>query len=269
MLIHPHCLFSAESTEDLALDHYRAALYEHGIVNLRLNFVDRTADVLKKIVEHIGYVSAHDEQGKMQWDVKYDSNADPETAARSLTTREFPLHTDASFEEPPPRYVGLFVVQEDSLGGGQTQLLDIRKLLPLLSSTARVVLQESQFRFRVPAEFRRERPFIEGPILSLAGDGEVTIRYRHEVLDLEHADQAQIDAISELDGLINLPEFVDQIFLQTGTVLLLDNGRFLHARTVVKDKMRHLVRMRFQMPLRASSGVHTSLPEVTEVSEAL
>ncbi|MFA7335280.1 MAG: TauD/TfdA family dioxygenase [Candidatus Obscuribacterales bacterium] len=269
MLIHPHCLFSAESTEGLALDHYRAALYEHGIVNLRLNFVDRTAAALKKIVEHIGYVSAHDEQGKMQWDVKYDSNVDPETAARSLTTREFPLHTDASFEEPPPRYVGLFVVQEDSLGGGQTQLLDVRKILPLLSSTARVVLQESQFRFRVPAEFRRERPFIEGPILSLAGDGEVTIRYRHEVLDLEHADQAQIDAISELDGLINLPEFVDQIFLQTGTVLLFDNGRFLHARTVVKDKMRHLVRMRFQMPLRASTGDHTSLPEVTEVSEAL
>lgn len=264
MLIHPQCMFSAESTEGLALDHYRAALYEHGIVNLRLNFVDRSAAALKKIVQHIGYASAHDEQGKMQWDVKYDCNVDSETAARSLTTREFPLHTDASFEEPPPRYVGLFVVQEDSLGGGQTQLLDIRKVLPLLSSTARVVLQERQFKFWVPAEFRRERPFIEGPILSLAADGEVTIRYRHEVLDLEHADQAQIAAISELEGLINLPELVDQIFLQTGTVLLFDNGRFLHARTVVKDKMRHLVRMRFQMRPQPSIGDSTSLSKVSE-----
>ena len=256
MLIHPQCLFSAESTEGLALDHYRAALQAHGLVILRLNFVDRTAAVLKRIVEHIGYVSAHDERGAMQWDVKYDSNVDPETGARSLTTREFPLHTDASFEEPPPRYVGLFVVQEDIFGGGQTQLLDIRKILPLLSSTARGVLQESQFKFRVPVEFVKEQLFIEGPILSLAADGEVTIRYRHEVLDLEHADHAQIAAIAELERLVNNPDFVDQIFLQTGTVLLLDNGRFLHARTVVKDKMRHLVRMRFQMRRQSTMGVH-------------
>jgi len=33
--------------------------------------------------------------------------------------------------------------------------------------------------------------------------------------------------------------------LRSGMILLLDNARFLHARTEVRDPERHLLRMRF------------------------
>jgi hypothetical protein len=73
--------------------------------------------------------------------------------ARSHTADEFPLHTDCSFEEPPPRYITLFVMREDENQGGYSTFVDTQLLMKYLSRKALATLHSSIFTVRVPPEF--------------------------------------------------------------------------------------------------------------------
>jgi len=48
--------------------------------------------------------------------------------ARSKTLEEFEPHTDASFEKFPPRFVSLYIVQEDECGGGIFSILKLNEI---------------------------------------------------------------------------------------------------------------------------------------------
>jgi uncharacterized protein with von Willebrand factor type A (vWA) domain len=52
-------------------------------------------------------------------------------------------------------------------------------------------------------------------------------------------------AIAELDTLLASPALTLTTLLPTGSLLLLDNSRWFHARTAVLDSHRHLKRIRF------------------------
>jgi hypothetical protein len=236
------CLFKLKTRSDLDFDAYAAALFDAGIILLELGFDNSDASIMKTIVENLGSIDTHDSQGTTIWDVKYDGNVVRDKRTRSLTTKEFPIHTDASFEEPPPKYVALYVVAEDSLGGGITQLIDGRHILQYLTREAISVLQTKAFKFKVPQEFIKNHDYIEASILDLEGN----FRYRQEVLILDDCSPEELQAIHELELLLANKSLMKSIFLKTGTIIIFDNGRFLHGRTKVRDKNRHLKRLRFQ-----------------------
>lgn len=242
LILPASCLFQIDTKNDIDFDAYASALFEAGIILLDLGFDNPDASIMTTIVEHLGTIDTHDGKGMVIWDVKYDANVDQDKGTRSLTTKKFPIHTDASFEEPPPQYVALYVVAEDSLGGGITQLIDGRQILQHLSREAISVLQTKAFKFRVPQEFIKNKAYIEASILN----GEGNFRYRQEVLILDDCTPQELQAIGELELLLANKSLIKSIFLKTGTIIIFDNGRFLHGRTKVRDKNRHLKRLRFQ-----------------------
>lgn len=248
LLLPSSCFFKLNTKNDIDFDAYAAALFGSGIILLELGFDNPDASIMKTIVENLGSINTHDGKETAIWDVKYDGSVDQDKGTRSLTTKKFPIHTDASFEESPPQYVALYVVAEDSLGGGINQLIDGRQVLQYLSREAISVLQTKAFKFKVPQEFIKNHDYIEASILDLEGN----FRYRQEILILDDCSPEELQAIGELELLLANKSLMKSIFLKTGTIIIFDNGRFLHGRTKVRDKQRHLKRMRFQAKPRES-----------------
>lgn len=183
---------------------------------------------LDSLVGGWGSLQGHDASGQLVWDVRVD----PGGQARSQGMDEFSLHTDASFEDPPPRYVGLLVIRRDALGGGQSQWVSTSEVLARVSEECRASLRQARS-LRVPAEFCKGVSHVWGPLLC----GADLMRYRREVVDSD---------VSEFSlALQGARESAD---LAEGTLLLLDNWRFLHGRTTILDPLRHLLRVRFFGP---------------------
>ena len=203
--------------------------------------------MLNQLVAGWGLPHLHDAAGRQIWNVRRQ----PQGRARSQGLDEFRLHTDASFEDPPPRYVALFVVTADARGGGCSLWVSAAEVLARLSSDSRLTLQED-FRLRVPEEFYKDRTFCMGP-LHCPPD---LIRYRGEVVVAQpHQQQALADLELALQGSTH------SLWLPAGSLLLLDNWRFFHGRTPVLDPQRHLLRMRFFGPhVPPAFGVARLLP---------
>ncbi len=217
-------------------------LDHHAMVMVELGFLDRQGIVFQSLVNRIGEAEEHDSYGLKVWDIKYDERLDQNKVARSLTMREFPMHTDAAFDEPPPKYVGLYAIQEDRLGGGISHILDGHKILARLSGQSRHILLNQKFVLRVPEEFRKGSSTVEIEIL----DFNWNFRYRRELIIDEACTQEQLIALEELEKLIYGSKSQESFLLRSGSMILFDNGRFLHARSQVRDRERHLLRMRFQ-----------------------
>ena len=183
---------------------------------------------LQELVGGWGHLHGHDAAGRLVWDVRVD----PSGQARSQGMDEFSLHTDASFEDPPPRYVGLLVIRRDALGGGQSQWVSTAEVLSRVSLKCQAFLRIVRS-LRVPDEFAKGVDRVWGPLLC----GQDFMRYRREVVE---ADVPEFSlALQGPRSALDLPE---------GTLLLLDNWRFLHGRTAILDASRHLLRVRFFGP---------------------
>ncbi|MBX3171129.1 MAG: DUF309 domain-containing protein [Candidatus Eremiobacteraeota bacterium] len=183
---------------------------------------------LTSLVEGWGSLHGHDAAGRLVWDVRVE----PGGQARSQRMDEFSLHTDASFEDPPPRYVGLLVIRRDALGGGQSQWVSCAEVLGRVSARCRADLRKLRW-LRVPAEFCKGEERVRGPLLC----GQDLMRYRREVLDSD---------IPEFSAALQGER--TSLDLAEGTLLLLDNWRFFHGRTAILDNSRHLLRVRFFGP---------------------
>lgn len=184
--------------------------------------------LLTSLIGGWGSLQGHDASGRVVWDVRVD----PEGQARSQGMDEFSLHTDASFEDPPPRYVGLLVIRRDALGGGQSQWVSSEEVLGRVSAECRANLRKVRS-LRVPAEFCKGVGRVWGPLLC----GADLMRYRREVLE---ADVPEFSLALQGERV--------SLDLAEGTLLLLDNWRFLHGRTTILDPARHLLRVRFFGP---------------------
>jgi alpha-ketoglutarate-dependent taurine dioxygenase len=169
------------------------------------------------------------------WDVM--PRADVKNFVRSHGIDEFPLHTDASYEANPPKYVGLFVVKEDSKGGGLTLVSDSSKILTQLSHRSLIALN-SELRIRVPPEYQKSGVEIEVPLI-----WNKKIRYRRELLIEPNEDV--LHALDEFEFLAK--RFQQKIMLRENSLLIFDNHRLLHGRTRVLDKQRHLKRIKFNV----------------------
>lgn len=186
--------------------------------------------------------AAHNAAGDMLWNVKAQSEAAP-GVPRSHTADEFVWHTDASFEEPPPRYFMLQVLHGDRYDGGHQNFMRLDLLLRLLDDSDRKTLADTPFPWRVPLEFQKDSQQAELPVLFHDEAGNDCIRYRSECMS-DDLELPQRIALSSLGWAIGVAPSIQHV-PQAGELLLVDNWRALHARDAIKDSDRHLQRVRF------------------------
>ena len=187
------------------------------------------------------------------WDVRPQSISTASVhQARSETMNQFPWHTDCSYEGSPPRYFALQVLQPDQCGGGTLSVLDSTRLVSLLSSSARTALAEPEFRIAVPPEFLKDekRTHITGPVL-LADENQkqAQLRFRSDIIAplTRRADAAfqELQWVLGSGGARSEVMNLTPEMLPRGSIVVMDNRRWLHARNHVRDPHRHLRRVRW------------------------
>ncbi|XWX00325.1 hypothetical protein V2A60_008345 [Cordyceps javanica] len=247
------------------------ALERSGMARIKLAFPDPSSRFLEELVcsfhAHHGHrlPITHSASRGWFWDVRpSDGTVIPlQTAhhrARSETMADFPWHTDCSYEGAPPRFFGLHVLQHDRYGGGTLSAMNIERLGAALSPEARRALRRDEFVITIPPEFIKDpsKTSIVGNIMAGGGGGDETgsvmMRYRRDLL--EPTTTAAARALRELDMLLdgstgggNLAA-TSTVHLkasdcQAGTIILMDNRRWLHARNHIRDPERHLRRIRW------------------------
>lgn len=254
-----------------AIRQIHKTLHQSGILLLRLKFDDPKSDYLLNMIQAL--VKHHDHMAPLShsakcgyfWDVKPEpaKNSIP-FLARSQTQHEFPWHTDCSYAKDPPRFFGLHVLQADRCGGGTLSVLHLTKVLQKLGKETVTALCASEYEIVVPPEFADGIDSIVGPVLTNAAlkffdeDADLgtielapRIRYRSDILKAltKRAAKALVELTEVLararDETSDMCLHLDPSLLPNGTIVLLDNGRWLHARNQVKDSERHLRRIRW------------------------
>ncbi|KAL7929960.1 Clavaminate synthase-like protein [Trichoderma chlorosporum] len=236
-------------------------LRQRGILKVSLGFADNKSRYLEQLL-----VSLHRNHGHQLpiahsatrgwfWDV-LPSSTNFQTAncqARSETMEDFPWHTDCSYEDPPPRYFALQVLQPDRCGGGTLSVMNVERLSQLLSPAARESLAKPEFLIRTPPEFIKDpgHQHIVGSILLPDDEGRLsTMRFREDLLTplseraaaaLEELKQALQGAEAKYRSTLHLTPKI----LPERSIILMDNRRWLHARNHVRDPERHLRRVRW------------------------
>ncbi|CAG7972640.1 unnamed protein product [Penicillium salamii] len=245
-------------------------LQSHGLLKINLKFADESSSYLTQLISALstshghGVPITHSSSRGWFWEVRPQSTAasasasastsksetsPPQNApARSETSESFPWHTDCSYEEIPPRFFALQVLHADACGGGTLSVMELSRLLPLLSATARKYLSRAEYRIVVPPEFikKDDQRSIVGSLLTNPGDG---LRFREDIITPLTPSAGQ--AFEELKSMLRSPEAKSSTIplspevLPNGSIVLVENRRWLHARNEVRDPMRHLRRVRW------------------------
>lgn len=257
-----------QSTDGAHVQRVHSTLRKDGILLLTLDFPDPESKYLSKLTQSLSKNHAHNpplvhsaEHGFF-WDVKPSpASAGKSFQARSHTSDDFPWHTDCSYAADPPRFFALHVLQADRFGGGTLSILQLSKLLGMLSSETIKVLCADEYEISVPPEFANGVKSITGPVLSFStfdsssdpgsSKNHPRIRFRADIL-APLTDRAA-GALGELNAVLagardrksDMCVHLDPSAIPNGTVILLDNGRWLHARNQVMDIERHLRRIRW------------------------
>jgi alpha-ketoglutarate-dependent taurine dioxygenase len=190
------------------------------------------------------------------WDVRPSINTPFQPLqhqARSETADAFPWHTDCSYEDLPPRYFALHVLQHDRFGGGSLSVMNVQRLTELLTPDTRTSLTRQEYSISVPLEFikKPEKREIVGSVLSTRRDVQpCMMRFRRDLITpltgrasraLQELDMCLRDAEAQAQSKLHL----QSTDLPAGNIILVDNRRWLHARSNIKDPKRHLRRVRW------------------------
>ncbi|KAJ6494294.1 hypothetical protein C8R45DRAFT_824738 [Mycena sanguinolenta] len=247
---------------------FSLALREKGVAIIELGFDDPKSDFMLELVEAMGCVAdTHSSNQGALWEVTYKPSGviSAKTGAtahsRSHGDGEFAWHTDGSFEISPQRFFGLHIVHPDRLGGGIFRVLRAEDLVAALSPHSVEMLLQTEFDLHVPAEFYKGRETNRSRLLEIESTtGRYLLRFRRDILaDPPSTNPAANAAIEELNSLLENPEtkgwrFPDDVFKEN-VVVLMDNARFLHMRTQIRDKRRLLRRVRFHgLPAAKQQG---------------
>ncbi|KAH7125923.1 hypothetical protein EDB81DRAFT_663851 [Dactylonectria macrodidyma] len=236
-------------------------LQQSGILRISLQFPDDDSEYLKHLLiglhENHGHhlPIAHSATRGWFWDIR-PSKADCQAGshrARSETMDEFPWHTDCSYEDPPPRYFALQVLQHDRFGGGTLSVMNVERLGQLLSPGTRAALARPEYQITIPPEFIKDSTLrtMTGSVLVADATGRPSwMRFRQDIVAplseraseaLQELRQTLQSAETQLRSTVHLT--ADD--LPKRSIILVDNRRWLHARNHVKDPERHLRRVRW------------------------
>lgn len=155
-------------------------------------------------------------------------------------SREFFLHTDLSYSSSPPPFFLLHSLANSPRNGGMTTLCSLQSLLDQLPQETLRQLALPQFIFPIPSYYPGDLP-VTSPVLHTAPDGSPWIRFRRD--GLRSTTWAGMAAVAEL--LEAIAGQTLETHLECGSVLLIDNRRWLHGRTAFlpqagRGEARHL-----------------------------
>ncbi|KAJ3493095.1 hypothetical protein NLG97_g4958 [Lecanicillium saksenae] len=241
--------------------HVAEKLEKDGILKITLGFPDSDSKYLESLIRNLHtnhnhrLPISHSATRGWFWDVR-PSSANFQTAshqARSETMEEFPWHTDCSYEYPPPRYFALQVLQPDRCGGGTLSVMRVERLSEHLSADTLATLMQPEYRIATPTEFVKDptRTCIHGSLIVADGRGApALIRFREDIVTpLSPAAAAALAdlkaALRNLAAQARSTLHLSAQDLPAGSIILIDNRRWLHARNHVKDPERHLRRVRW------------------------
>ncbi|RNC77475.1 TauD/TfdA family dioxygenase [Piscirickettsia salmonis] len=220
---------------------YKHVLNKMGILIVSLGYEEDSPKTLEKIVTLLGEAHTHSTGDDAVWHIKQGGSRGNEALARSHKLSEFVLHTDCSYEKQVPDFFALHCIRHDRLGGGKNLLVDCSTLIQHLTPESFEALQNDPVEIIVPPEFKRDIESINARVI----DQNFNVRYRKEILKSEVLTPALQSALEEFERLCHSPVLNRKLELKDNQILLLDNKRYLHARTTIKDKDRHLMRIRF------------------------
>ncbi|OQE31577.1 hypothetical protein PENSTE_c001G04196 [Penicillium steckii] len=258
----PYIRISSPSVahEPSHLDTVNHALQNEGIMQMQLGFPDDNSSYIQDLLLNLhkkhghGLPLTHSANRGWMWDIRpspmcFQSN---NHQARSETMEEFPWHTDCSYEAEPPRFFALQVLQPDCCGGGTLSVMNVDRLLTLLSPSSKHHLFAPNYGIAVPPEFIKSQSETEivGNLLTINPNRKtLRLRFREDIVTPLGEEAAK--ALEELKGVLLGPATKEQVLnlhpsmLPRGSIILVDNGRWLHARNEVKDPNRHLRRVRW------------------------
>eukprot|EP00178_Gracilaria_changii_P016651 TRINITY_DN47951_c0_g1_i1.p1 TRINITY_DN47951_c0_g1~~TRINITY_DN47951_c0_g1_i1.p1 ORF type:complete len:747 (-),score=121.25 TRINITY_DN47951_c0_g1_i1:57-2297(-) len=176
--------------------------------------------------------------------------------ARSHTTRAFEIHTDASFEKKPPRFVAMSVIHADRRGGGLFSVSNISEAVSKLTQQQIDDLMSIKVRWIVPGEFRKSG---EGDTFAPVLLSRDKARFRQDKVTSDHLGEDEASRFKEsFKAFCGAVEegMSDGYLVPEQTVIIIDNQKFAHCRSEVMDMERHLHRVRFDLPdLREEGAV--------------
>ncbi|UIX34280.1 TauD/TfdA family dioxygenase [Streptomyces sp. GQFP] len=152
------------------------------------------------------------------------------------------LHVDLVDRDRLPRYIALYCVRADPLGGGASALADLWQAADALSNADRALLTESAFSYYADADVHGVGESLDRfPVLPPRIDGNEPIRFTAKMgphLDLgELLDAEEPQAVAAAFG-----RFVDTVYacrstirLQPGDLLVVDQHRYAHGRMPLGD----------------------------------
>jgi alpha-ketoglutarate-dependent taurine dioxygenase len=244
-------------------------LRQNGILKVSLKFPDPNSEYLERLLFSLHQQHRHQlpithsaKQGWF-WDIRpcTEKFQAGNHQARSETMNEFPWHTDCSYEDPPPRYFALHVLQHDRCGGGTLSIMNVKCLSELLSPVTRSALSRAEYRVSIPPEFVKDpsRRFIVGSLLP-ANCGSAIMRFREDLLTplslkASHALAELNKALKDTGAQPHSTIHLSSEDLPNGSVILVDNRKWLHARNHINDPGRHLRRVRWDaIPFEVASN---------------
>lgn len=236
-------------------------LHQDGILKISLEFPDKDSAYLESLIRNLHtnhnhcLPISHSATRGWFWDVR-PSSTNFQTAnhqARSETMEDFPWHTDCSYEYPPPRFFALQVLQPDRFGGGTLSVMNVARLSEHLRAETVATLMRPLFRINIPTEFIKDpaRTWIHGSIVMPDERGMPSlIRFRDDIVTPlgDEAAAALADlrvALQHLAAQDHSTLHLSAKDLPAGSIILIDNRRWLHARNHVNDPARHLRRVRW------------------------
>jgi alpha-ketoglutarate-dependent taurine dioxygenase len=161
----------------------------------------------------------------------------------------FAWHTDCSYETNPPRFFALHVLQDDQRGGGVLSVLQVDSLLSRLTTATKEALSAPEYKIQVPPEFikRDDNLYIVGNLLSLGLQPHLRLREDIVTPLTGRARAAMVELIGVLLGSQIEPDIIslNPALLPKQSIILINNRRWLHARSEVRDPRRHLRRVRW------------------------
>ncbi|KAF7585495.1 hypothetical protein BBP40_010806 [Aspergillus hancockii] len=232
-----------------------------GVVKISLGFDDNDSYYLHRLIRGLhkyhahGLPITHSAHRGWFWDIRPSQTVFqcPDHQARSETMNEFPWHTDCSYEASPPRFFALQVLHPDQCGGGTLSVLKVDNLLRLLTESTRATLAKKEYRITVPPEFRKTENKDESIVGSLLAPdpemGSLALRFREDIFTPLTGEAGL--ALEELKAvLLGSRAQVEVVHLTAGamprgSIVIMDNRRWLHGRNEVKDPRRHLKRVRW------------------------
>ena len=241
-----------KSFKDVQL--YESSLISNGIAIISMNFEDSSSNFMFDLVKQLGIPQSHSSKGNdYLWDIRVVQNNDEiKTNARSHNDSEFLMHTDASFEKNSniPRFFGLHVLKNDEKRGGQSLFIEIDNLLNYLTENEIKLLCNQKLEFRIPNEFIKEKTIFSntGSILSFDKLNSAICRYRRDIINSDRTDDKFKNLLNKFESLVDIKtsKLIKYCQIKSNTIILVDNCRYLHGRTEIKDCNRRLRRIRFQ-----------------------